>query len=68
MEVRSRKSLTDTIKSPEKVGKTLKKIKVLPKSCFPSESRGDPPLVGLKTTSGKNFNLFQSFSKLFWSF
>ena len=66
MEVRSRKSLTDTITSPEKLGKTLKKIEVLPKSCFPSESRGGtPPLVGLKTTFGKNFNLFQSFSKLF---
>ena len=34
------------LKSPEKLGKTLKKIKVLPKSCFPSESRGGGPHLG----------------------
>ena len=43
MEVRSRKSLTDTIKSPEKFGKTLKNIKVLPKSCFQPNQGGVPP-------------------------
>ena len=68
MEVRSRKSLTDTIKSPEKLGKTLKKIKVLPKSCFQPNQGGGPPLDSEgKQLLGRTlifFKVFPSFSGL----
>ena len=47
----------------------LKRLKFFPKVVFHrNQGGGTPPLVGLKTTFGKNFNLFQSFSKLFWIF